>query len=113
MNDLGFLYERGFGVPQNSARAIACYRQAAEGGFVRAYANLGQIYLDGLHTKEDLVESYKWFILGANQGDGVCRHYIMEMNQKKLLSEDQKQEAYRRVGEYEAQQEKTNRQSKV
>jgi TPR repeat protein len=59
------------------------------------------MYLDGLLVPEDLVEAYKWFALGASQGDGVARHYMQEMDAKNLLSPGQKEEASRRVAEYQ------------
>ncbi len=62
--------------------------------------------------KEDMVEAYKWFTLGANNGDGVAEHYLDEINRKHPLSEAQKAEAYRRVHEYEMQVNKANGQTK-
>jgi TPR repeat protein len=111
LNGLGFLYERGLGVPKNPAKAAAYYQQAAERGYIRAYANLGQLYVDGLNLKEDLVEAYKWFTVGANEGDGVARHYLMEMDLNDTLSASQKAEALRRVQEYQIQQKKADRQN--
>jgi uncharacterized protein len=103
LNGLGVLYERGIGAPQNSGLAAEYFRKAADNGYVRAYANLGQLYVDGLHMKEDMVEAYKWFTLGANKGDGVARHYLDEIDLKHPLSGPEKAEAYRRVHEYEMQ----------
>jgi len=113
LNGLGFLYERGLdGIPQNGAKAAKYYREAAERGFVRAYSNLGHLYLDGLLMKEDLVEAYTWFTLGVNEGDGVSRHYLFEIDLKRPLSESQKAEVSRRVRDYEAHRKVNNKQLK-
>ena len=101
LNDLGFMYERGLGTARNPQQAAVSYRKAAERGYVRAYASLGRLYLDGLQLKVNLVTAYQWFLVGMHHGDGISRHYLEEMNRKKLLSDAQKSEAEIRAHDYE------------
>jgi TPR repeat protein len=103
LNGLGNLYQQGRGVGRDPRKAAQYYQAAGKAGFARAYSNLGEMYLDGVLMKEDFVEAYKWFTLGANAGDSVARHYLSLIDLKHPLSEDQKEEAYRRVHEYELQ----------
>ena len=42
--NLGWMYERGHGVPQDEKTAVTWYRRAAEQGFARAQYNLGVMY---------------------------------------------------------------------
>lgn len=100
LNDLGFMYERGLGTVKNPRQAAASYRKAAEQGYFRAYANLGRLYLDGLQLKQNLVTAYKWFLVGMHHGDGISRHYLEEMNLKKLLSDAQKSTAEAQALDY-------------
>lgn len=44
---IGMAYDAGKGVEKNEAKAVALYRQAADGGFARAQVSLGRAYFDG------------------------------------------------------------------
>jgi TPR repeat protein len=46
-NNLGVMYEKGLGVPQDYAEAVKWYRKAAEQGDARAQNNLGVMYAAG------------------------------------------------------------------
>lgn len=80
MNSIGFIYEHGgIGIKQDSAEAVAHYRQAAEKKLGKALTNLGRMYQTGTGVQKDLLEAYKWFVLGAQNGDGVANHYQLEL----------------------------------
>lgn len=100
MNNLGFLYQFGFGVPRDYDQALHWYRRAAEHGEARAQANLGVLYQDGSGVPSDLVEAYKWFTLSAQQGDVVGRHFRDEYDRLQRLTPPQLAEARRRVDEF-------------
>ena len=46
-NNVGHLYEQGFGVSQNYAEAMDWYRQAADQGLAEAQHNMGMLYYRG------------------------------------------------------------------
>ena len=62
---LGFLYENGFGVPQNYAAAANLYRSAAAQGDVFGQSRLGLSYDKGHGVPQNFVLSYKWLDLAA------------------------------------------------
>lgn len=67
-NNLGYLYARGAGVPQDYAEAVKWYRKAAEQGLARAQHNLGYMYARGAGVAQDFAEAAKWYRKAADQG---------------------------------------------
>ena len=63
--NLGVLSERGRGVPQDAARAVQWYRQAAAQGHATAQFNLGILYGQGQGVPQDHLQAYLWFTLAA------------------------------------------------
>ena len=59
--DLGFMYDNGFGVPQDYKEAIKRYRRAAEQGNDRAQYNLGLMYDNGDGVPQDYVQAHMWY----------------------------------------------------
>ena len=64
----GLRYFTGDGVPQDKQKAVACFREAAEQGDVKAQFNLGTCYINGEGVAKDQAEAVKWFRLAAEQG---------------------------------------------
>ena len=67
--NLGVLYDRGLGVPQNFAEAAKWYLAAAEKGHTNAEANLGYAYEQGRGVAQDFGEAAKWYRRAAERGD--------------------------------------------
>ena len=65
--NVGVLYARGEGVPQDTAEAARWYRKAAETGHARAQYNLGSMYDNGDGVAQDYVQSYMWLSLAASR----------------------------------------------
>ncbi|HEY1339816.1 MAG TPA: metallophosphoesterase [Bryobacteraceae bacterium] len=65
--NLGLLYARGQGVPQDYAKAAEWYGKAADGGVPAAEYNLGLMYANGQGVKQDSAEAAKWFQKAAEQ----------------------------------------------
>jgi TPR repeat protein len=63
--NLGLLYRRGHGVPQDLAQALVWYKKAAEQGYPLAENNLGFMYTKGLGVPEDKQEGFKWYMAAA------------------------------------------------
>jgi TPR repeat protein len=65
---LGSNYYHGKGVEQDAAKAVDCFRKAAESGHAEAQHNLGTCYLDGTGLARSETEAAKWFEKAAKQG---------------------------------------------
>ncbi len=72
-NNLGFMYVKGAGVPQDYAEAVKWFRFAAEQGNAGGQYNLGLVYGNGQGVPQDYVRAYMWFGLAAAQGDERAR----------------------------------------
>ena len=59
--DLGFMYDNGYGVPQDYKEAIKWYHRAAEQGSDRAQYNLGLMYDNGDGVPQDYVQAHMWY----------------------------------------------------
>lgn len=57
----GVNYEKGIGVPQNLAIAVAHYLRGAELGDHRAQYRVGELYRDGEGVEQDAERSAEWF----------------------------------------------------
>ena len=67
-NNLGVMYEKGEGVPQDYKEAFKWYTKAAEQGQANAQRNLGRMYLNGQGVPRDWVYAYAWFNLADANG---------------------------------------------
>ena len=66
---LGFLYEQGFGVPQDYQKAFDLYVQSAGQGFSGAQNNLGYMYQEGKGVPQDYAKAVYWYQKAAEQGN--------------------------------------------
>ena len=66
-NNVGHLYEEGFGVAQDYPKAMSWYRQAADQGLAEAQHNIGMLYYEGYGVKKNYREAVKWFKLATAQ----------------------------------------------
>ncbi len=67
--NLGIVYYKGRGVPQDDAEAVTWYRKAAEQGFASAQFTLGLMYGSGKVVPKDYVSAHMWLNLAAAQGN--------------------------------------------
>ena len=67
--DLGTIYHKGKGVPQNYAEAAKWYRKAAEQGEIAAQFYVGWMYKHGEGVPQDDAEALKWYRMAAAQGE--------------------------------------------
>ena len=68
-HNLGVMYRKGEGVPENDAEAVKWYRKAADQGLAVAQHNLGIMYEYGEGVPENHAEAVKWYRKAADQGD--------------------------------------------
>jgi TPR repeat protein len=92
-HNLGFMYEKGYGVPRNPAVAASWYQKSANQGYPAGQLALGRLYFEGLGLQRDLVEAYKWMYL-ARRGTSRAFPYIQLIGN--MLTYDQMSEAMRR-----------------
>jgi TPR repeat protein len=93
-SQLGFMYARGLGVPQNYVEAAKWYYRAADRGDGRAQLELGLMYNKGQGVPRDLVLSHMWLNLSASHAVGGNRDYAVrlrdalasKMTEKQLLA---------------------------
>jgi TPR repeat protein len=71
--NLGQLYVRGDGVPQNNETAMKWYTLAAEQGNAVAQNNLGGMYRNGQGVPQNDKTAVKWYTLAAEQGNAVAQ----------------------------------------
>jgi hypothetical protein len=92
-HNLGFMYEKGYGVPRNPAVAASWYQKSANQGYPAGQLALGRLYFEGVGLPRDLVEAYKWMYL-AGRGTSKAFQYIRVIGN--MLTYDQMSEAMRR-----------------
>ena len=78
--NLGSLYDKGEGVPQDYAEAAKWFRRAAEQGNAIAQNNLGMLYYEGNGVPQDYAEAVKWFRRAAEQGDANAQFNLGVMH---------------------------------
>lgn len=76
---LGFMYENGFGVPQNYAAAADLYQSAAAHGDAFAQSRLGLSYDKGHGVPQNVILSYKWLDLAAAKAARRERNFYLRL----------------------------------
>ncbi|KAF9541659.1 hypothetical protein EC957_002900 [Mortierella hygrophila] len=62
LDNIGYMYHFGEGVPKDEVRASERYRMAAEQGHTNAQCNLGNLYKDGDGVPKDSIKAVEWFL---------------------------------------------------
>ena len=65
--NLGVMYQKGEGVPQDYTEAMKWYQKAAEQGHAEAQYNLGGMYFRGRGVPRDFVLAHMWFNLSVSR----------------------------------------------
>ncbi len=71
--NLGVMYNKGQGVPQDYGEAMKWYRKAAEQGIADAQHSLGVMYAKGRGVPQDYAEAVKWYRKAAEQGYALAQ----------------------------------------
>ena len=74
--NLGIMYDKGDGVPQDYAKAARWQRMAAEQGLPHAQYILGWMYRKGEGVQQDYAEAVRWYRMAADQGLGGAQHNL-------------------------------------
>lgn len=74
--NLGQMYRRGEGVPENDALAVVWYRKAANQGYAYAQYNLGYMYANGEGVPVNFIRGYLWWSMAKTQGNVLAAEGI-------------------------------------
>jgi TPR repeat protein len=88
--NLGFMYDNGYGVPQDYTEAIKWYRRAAEQGSDRAQYNLGLMYDVGYGVPQDFVRAHMWYDIAGVEVAINYRDYVAREMSPAQIAEAQK-----------------------
>jgi TPR repeat protein/energy-coupling factor transporter ATP-binding protein EcfA2 len=72
MNNLGFHYQQGVGVPQDYVKARGWYEKAADKGNAVAMNSLGWLYHNGWGAPQDYGKARGWYEKAADKGNAVA-----------------------------------------
>jgi len=67
-DDLGWLYEMGYGVNKDVVKAVNLFNEAAKRGSAEGAYRVGVAYFYGLGVTKDRANACQWFLHAANQG---------------------------------------------
>lgn len=75
-NNLGVMYDKGYGVPQNKSKARQWYEKAAAQGHPHALLGLGNMYANGHGVRKNHAKAKEWFSKSCDEGlqDGCDAH---------------------------------------
>ena len=68
-HNLGLMYQKGEGVPQDYKEAVRLYKLAAEQGNANAQTNLGLMYVQGKGVIQDYVYAHMWWNIATANGN--------------------------------------------
>ena len=74
--NLGAMYHKGEGVPEDNVEAVKWYRKAAKQGHAEAQYNLGLMYRKGEGVPQDDVEAVKWYQKAVEQGHASAQNNL-------------------------------------
>ena len=75
-SELGLMYAKGEGVPQDKKKSFDLYMQAAVQGLAIAQSNVGFGYYFGEEVDKDVNQSFIWFKKSADQGVSVAQYLL-------------------------------------
>ena len=85
--NLGVMYDKGQGVPQDNKTAVKWYRLAAEQGNAYAQGNLGVMYASGQGVLKDYVYAHMWGNIAVSIG-GKDKGKVRDFVEKKMTPAD-------------------------
>lgn len=84
--NLGVMYARGLGVPQDYKQAVRWYRLAAEQGNAKAQYITGLMHANGQGAPQDYKEAVKWFQLSMQERVVSGKINIYNLARKNILA---------------------------
>ena len=81
MNNLGVLYQNGWGVAKDYVKAREWYQKAADAGSNLAMNNLGWLSQNGWGSAQDYVKAREWYQKAADAGNNVAMNNLGWLSQ--------------------------------
>ena len=75
-NNLGYLYQYGYGAKQSYTRAIRYYTLAADKGLAEAHHNLGMLYFNGYGSPQNYDQAKRAFLKAAEKELGASEYML-------------------------------------
>jgi len=75
-NNLGYLYQYGYGAKQSYTRAIRYYTLAADQGLAEAHHNLGMLYFNGYGSPQNYDQAKRSFLKAADKELGASEYML-------------------------------------
>ena len=75
-NNLGYLYQYGYGAKQSYTRAIRYYTLAADKGLAEAHHNLGMLYFNGYGSPQNYDQAKRAFLKAAERELGASEYML-------------------------------------
>lgn len=106
INNLGYLYENGYGVGRNYVRAAQLYREAALKGVPESQYAIGNLYYLGRGVVKDPVQGSLWLRKAAAQGNTKAGELLakVEREQQMVRTRQQHADMERQREEHEREQ---------
>ena len=82
MYNLGYCFDKGEGVEQNSTKAVELYTKAAEKGNSAAMFNLGHIFEMGEGVEQNLAKAVEWYTKAQDAGDEDAEARINDIRER-------------------------------
>ena len=97
---LGFMYDRGQGVPKDDSQAAEWYRESAERDNMIAQVRIAIMYRDGRGVAADPVKAWFWAGMAARKEDHMHRIGLaLQRDLKAVMTPEQLAEAEKMLGE--------------
>jgi TPR repeat protein len=74
--ELGAMYQKGIGVQQDYAEALAWDSKSANQGIALGEKSLADLYFDGLGVPRDYTQAFAWYQKAADQGDAAAEEAV-------------------------------------
>ena len=103
-NNLGVMYSKGHGVPQDHKKAVKWYRLSAEQGNANAHGNLGIVYFAGQGVPQDYAIAHMWWSIAVSKGNKSAKENRGKVAKK--MTRVQITEAQRMAREWVAKHQK-------
>ena len=97
---LGWMYDKGEGVPEDKKEAVKWYTKSAEQGDADAQSIVGVCYADGLGVAKNPIEGYAWYNIAIANGHEKSKEWIkeIELSPEQLIeAQSLSTEIYKRI----------------
>ena len=72
--NLGYIYQRGLGVRQDTQKAIMYYEKSCNLNIGGGCISIGELYEEGFGVKQDYQKALIYYKKACDLHDGACRH---------------------------------------